>query len=1310
MLWRNTQHSWKGGQFDRSLMGRSDLAKYPESASVLENFIVKRQGCISKRRGTDEAADLTNLLGGRVKPMKAKLIPLVYERDEGYYVLITRGRAFLAGRDGIRLMDGSWARSVAPYELTDYNPDRSDGGGYSGSRPFSIRRFGYDTLQQALDSALAGDVIRLHRDGVTTPSVTLSSAVSVTLDLNGHRLVSTSTGTMITVNNAGASFTLVNTGAVTFEGADGTVQPVDIRHDAMRNSSLIHVAKGRFAMGAGGAIYGTGRGGSSNGVSVASGAVFEMSGGSIDVYGGGTTGSGRTIVTGGSISSQLYYAVGSGSSGQRSEVRGGTFTCAGGVNQHVDVYGGLWRVSTRFGQSSCAVYGGRFELSSDDFHQTAFPVYRGEFSAPAGAELEAALALGGAVPNATPTRTVDGVVYLGYRQPGEADYRYDPPEGGARAGEASVSDDSKKPFYVNVPYDDGDLDELDYVQSGDMIFLAHRRHPFATLEFEAQGLRYEARRFTGDRWQRPVVKSVAAAEGSEFPEEGAEKTVYYCCTYVKDGVESLPSQSYAFKYRLPWPDTAAVRIAVGKGANDEEPDYYNVYKKESTEFGMIGTIAMNMDVAARPAIGASGGDTTLVRQGRAWGPEPGQGVEAGAGDAEWYLNREGGRIVLGTFLNGSAGWGYRGVGGVRCQGSLIFDFGSDSGVVISRMRLALDAHEFVTVETPAEVPNPGGESSKVKEVYRKYVNHFSGRRFVVELRTRAADGTARAFTREVEVTSLPFYEVSGEYGSYHVSQRALVPGPNETFFPTQAGVEDATTGHVHRHGISEVDEYARVLDVDFTAALKSAYPNTAGSTDGAEKSGFSVTSLTVTAYRASTAETPCAVYWHGVSFSSAYGASDAYEDEYVTPDMSLTPPRAEDRFSTSGEYPGCAAIYQQRLCLAASEEEPNGFWMSAVGSLFDFGAHASIREDDPVSAQTAATEFPRINHMVAMKGLMLFCDGAEWEVAPSTGNTLSYKTVSAKMQSRIGCMKSLKPFAVGDEILFAEATGQTLRAIRYNFVADGYETTDLSVLSQDLTRGNPIVQVAYQQCPDSLVWCALADGTLAVLVYMKEHEMVAWGRHVLGGGFMARGVASSKAVRNGTTETMLLVERGGDYRLWRVRDDDPSDLAEAQVSMDGTRYWDENRDPAEQGEPPDSDAVRVPCGNSTAATGHPFAARMVTVRPESDPKEPVRHEIKNATEAAFAVLDGSTFRVRPHGLDPRYDREVSLEPTFDPTGRRIALRTEDARKTLYGANTRDGRIELTHDGVWPLTILSMTTTYQVELADSPPKDGEGGDG
>ena len=88
------------------------------------------------------------------------------------------------------------------------------------------------------------------------------------------------------------------------------------------------------------------------------------------------------------------------------------------------------------------------------------------------------------------------------------------------------------------------------------------------------------------------------------------------------------------------------------------------------------------------------------------------------------------------------------------------------------------------------------------------------------------------------------------------------------------------------------------------------------------------------------------------------------------------------------------------------------------------------------------------------------------------------------------------------------------------------------------------------------------------------------------------------------------------------------------------------------------------------------------------------------------LCTSSTFKVRSFGLDPKWDRPVELEPELATVSGQIALTSEDARKTLIGANNRDGRIEVTHEGVWPLTILTMTTTYQVELANQPPKEGQ----
>ena len=122
--------------------------------------------------------------------------------------------------------------------------------------------------------------------------------------------------------------------------------------------------------------------------------------------------------------------------------------------------------------------------------------------------------------------------------------------------------------------------------------------------------------------------------------------------------------------------------------------------------------------------------------------------------------------------------------------------------------------------------------------------------------------------------------------------------------------------------------------------------------------------------------------------------------------------------------------------------------MSRVADLYNFTPHDSIREDDAMELTLAATEFPKLNHLITGRDLMLFGDGGEWLVAPVQGNTLTYKTASAKLQSMIGSERTLNPLQLADETLFAERGGTCLRSINYNYSSDSYQSQDLSVLSQ----------------------------------------------------------------------------------------------------------------------------------------------------------------------------------------------------------------------------------------------------------------------
>ena len=152
--------------------------------------------------------------------------------------------------------------------------------------------------------------------------------------------------------------------------------------------------------------------------------------------------------------------------------------------------------------------------------------------------------------------------------------------------------------------------------------------------------------------------------------------------------------------------------------------------------------------------------------------------------------------------------------------------------------------------------------------------------------------------------------------------------------------------------------------------------------------------------------------------------------------------------------------------------------------------------------------------------------------------------------------------------------------------------------------------------------------------------------------------------------------------------------------MDGLRTLSSAATPAD-------DEALVALGDGTYALGHPIVARMTTTRPESDPKEGTVFEIVNATEVEAMVMDASTFSVRAKSAGDRAGsgREVELEPTAGESDDKVVLYDGICRKPVYGDNRRDGRIVLEHRGVWPLTVLSLATTYQVEPANQTTKGG-----
>ena len=1353
-MFKNTQRSFAGGWLDRELMGRTDLAKYYTGATKIENLLVRRQGNLAKRRGTDFVADLANILGrdsGTPRPLGGyRLVPVVRERDKGYYALLADRRAFLLDTArGILCSDGEWRRSVAPYAAP------ADGEATVAATDFSliadfVARIGlvtYESLDAAIEAAAPGDTIVLGHDVAVSAAKTFKGV----LDLNGHTLTVNANvalefragngvqcGIVSSKQNARLAWNVSGTHAKDgITHASGIFEMRDVSADYTGSGNLlkstgtspvdrIELTRCTLSTSSGqSVVYLSGT--SSNQVQTFVVDADELGNSGYSWFSAGCLIRGCAITyesAGGEIPGAgnpcpLMTSTITNANARKFTFVSGTLSSNGGgkvaANIGLFVYGGRLRCSG-IGKTTTATYAAALSR-----------MVRGLCSA-ADSNMAGYVAPG--TEKAATAETVDDVNYYCYAPAGAeyanadnvwtpATWSNDESSDEYKASEGSLTTGAA-PYCIATPYADAELDELDCFQSGDTVFLAHARHAPARLMVSAAGtaLSFARLSFNASAWRRPritlrtervhpessslsysnntatetrtsvsgTVKTTVVlannVQKSSSTVALVSRTVRYCATYVKDGQESPPSAPVSVTYGAPWEEGGKITLALSRGANAEEPDWYNVYKSESTGWGLIGSTAKPAAVRAEPA--AIFGYAARASQALTPGLLPSAYLD---GDA--VASTESADVAGETPQSAARGLSVKvtggielpiGTGGMQFGSSVpandsaapepaacVLEFGLDSGVKMDTLVLCMDSHALSYERVDA---------SRLRLSDRRIL---AGKYVTAKVTHQPTAGDTSSTV--VATASATLTEAAADDGQPSWTGESVL-ALGEVAADDEAAAATLAAGSAVRKAVLSFPDLAadrQVVRVEITCSDEN--------------------------------DQPCECVLCGFAMSLSATASQTFDDNYITPDMSLSPPSAENAFAGNGDFPSCVGIYQQRLVFAASADRPAAFWMSAVGDLYTFAPHDSIREDDAIEAELAATEFPRINHLVSGRDLVMLCDGGEWKVSPVTGNAITYKTISTTLQSSIGCAKWLKPLTVGNEIVFAERTGMALRSVAYNYASDGYESQDLSVLAGNIFAGRRIVRMCYKQHPDSTVVCALADGSVATLVYMREHDVVAWSRHVLGGGWLARDVATDKALNGGTTDVALVAERDGVVQLWAVRPDDPAPTVAAQACLDGCRTM-TGAEAAAEGAwlegwvavdlltgvaYPSKSALQAAAsyGSRSYLCGFPIRSELVTVRPEPSPQDTIQFEVKNLKSVEARTISAGSYSVRSFAAAPGV-KPTAAKAEVPVSAGTVELVAADVANTVLGANTADGRGQIVHEDIWPMQLLQLSANYEIQ--------------
>lgn len=203
-------------------------------------------------------------------------------------------------------------------------------------------------------------------------------------------------------------------------------------------------------------------------------------------------------------------------------------------------------------------------------------------------------------------------------------------------------------------------------------------------------------------------------------------------------------------------------------------------------------------------------------------------------------------------------------------------------------------------------------------------------------------------------------------------------------------------------------------------------------------------------------------------------------------------------------YPGAVTFHEDRLFLGGATDFPQRFDGSNSGDYENFAPtdlDGTIEDSHAVSFTLSANEVNTVRWMVSdEKGLLAGSVGREWTIKPSSqGEALSPSNITAKPATAYGSA-NIQPVQVGKAVLFLQRAGKKLREMTYFYEVDGFQSPDLTALSEHIT-GTGIVEIAYQKEPQSIIWCVRNDGALAAMTYERDVDSlkVGWHRHTMGG-------------------------------------------------------------------------------------------------------------------------------------------------------------------------------------------------------------------
>lgn len=198
-------------------------------------------------------------------------------------------------------------------------------------------------------------------------------------------------------------------------------------------------------------------------------------------------------------------------------------------------------------------------------------------------------------------------------------------------------------------------------------------------------------------------------------------------------------------------------------------------------------------------------------------------------------------------------------------------------------------------------------------------------------------------------------------------------------------------------------------------------------------------------------------------------------------------------------WPRLVSFFEERLCFASTEAQPQTIWGSESG---DFEKFAGGVNDANSFAFTISANKSNIGRFLKPSRVLMFGTlGGEFRLTGGTDRPITPSNVDAKSETSYGS-SIVDPIRVGAALLFVQRSGRRVRELAFSLDFDSYVAPDLTILSEHLfPRGKTIRDMDYQQESDPVLWTVRSDGVMPTMTYERSNDVVGWSRQITDGSF-----------------------------------------------------------------------------------------------------------------------------------------------------------------------------------------------------------------